>query len=130
MSDVGNDWLDAYEAGALQETDLSTQTQISVWTAMGGLLCASAGPFSCYTSYLLAFPLSVVSIWSAWKVINAPIPIDDHGGRSLRAVSYAGLVGGILGLLISGFIIAILVLVLFMYFVMFLMVFVGAAAGA
>ena len=127
MSDAGSDWLDAYEGGALQEVDLSTQTQVSVWTAMGGLLCASAGPFS---SYLIALPLSCVSIWSAWKVINARIPFDDQGGRSLRAVSYAGLVGGIFGLLISGFIIGILVLVLLMYAFIFLLALVGAAAGA
>lgn len=128
-TDTSSDWLAAYEAGAMESSDYSTSTQLSLWTAMGGLLCAALGPFSCYTSYMLALPLCLVAVWSAWKVVNAPPAPDDAELRALRGVSYAGLVGGILGGLMSFFFLAIFALIILMYVVMFFFAFLGAALG-
>ncbi len=130
MSDTGSgsDWLAAYESGSMEvSTDLGSTTQLSLWTAMGGLLCAAVGPFSCYTSYIIALPLSLVAVWASWKVVNAPANPDDAELRALRGVSYAGLVGGILGALMSAFFLALFALIMLFYVAMFFFAFLGAA---
>lgn len=130
MSETDTDWLQAYESGAVQTSDLASSTQLSLWTAMGGLVCAAVGPFTCYMSYLAALPLCLVAVWSSWKVVNAPAAPDDAELRAYRSVSYAGMVGGIMGAIMSGFFLLILGLVMLMYVAIFFFAMIGAMAGS
>ena len=66
----------------------------AMWTGVAALVCGLVGPCTCYVTYLVALPLSVVALYFGSKGLASPIEAE-------RASAGAGIVSGGISLLFS-----------------------------
>src|SRR5687768_10018045 len=106
----------------LKDEGLS-QASTGLWTGVGGLAFALVGPFTCYTSYLIALPLGLFSVWSSWKAQQTLRGIES--ARAERQMAVAGFVTGGLSAVMSASLLFIFTMLMFLYFVIFVLAAIG-----
>jgi hypothetical protein len=66
----------------------------AMWAGVAALICGLMGPCTCYMTYLVAMPLSVVALYFGSKGLSSSIEAE-------RASAGAGMVSGGVALLFS-----------------------------
>ncbi len=100
----------------LKDEGLS-QATTGLWTGVAGMGLAMIGPFTCYTSYLLALPCSLVSVYTSWRAFDAVRGLETATAE--RNMALVGLVSGAVTAAFSGVIAMMFSMMALVYFAIF-----------
>jgi hypothetical protein len=68
------------------------QATTGLWAGVAGMGLAMIGPFTCYTSYALALPCALASIYTSWRAFDAVRGLESATAE--RNMALVGLVTG------------------------------------
>jgi hypothetical protein len=103
------------------------QATTGLWTGVAGMGLAMIGPFTCYTSYLVALPCGLVSLYTSWRAYDAVRGLE--GADAERNMATVGLVTGALTSAVSGMAVLMFAMIAAVYFAIFAFSLIGAAAS-
>jgi hypothetical protein len=110
----------------LKEEALS-QATTGTWAGIISMGLAMVGPFTCYTSYFLSFPLGLFSVWSSWRAYGTVGGLPS--ARAERSLAAAGLASGAISALFSGMFAMLFLMIVALYFVLFVIGILGGLAS-
>jgi hypothetical protein len=102
-----------------------SQATTGLWTGIAGMGLAMIGPFTCYTSYLVALPCALVAIYTSWRAFDAVRGLETAAAE--RNMALVGLVSGAVTAAFSGMMAMVVAMMAAVYFLIFLMSLAGVA---
>ena len=113
---------------ALLKDEGLSQATTGLWTGIAGMGLAMIGPFTCYTSYLVALPCGLVSVYTSWRAFDAVRGLENANAE--RSMALVGLVSGGVTAAFSAMMAMAFVMIAALYFAIFAFSLVGAATGS
>ena len=101
---------------ALKDEGLARATT-GLWTGLAGMGLAMIGPFTCYTSYMIALPCGLVSVYTSWRAYDAVRGIES--AKAERNMATVGLVSGAMTTAFSGMAVMMFAMIAALYFAIF-----------
>lgn len=93
---------------------------MALWLAMASLMVCAVAPCMCYAPTLVAVPMSGAAVFLSFRARQS----SAAAGQDMSAISTAGMLGGVFGLMLS-----LMFSALFLFYVLYMFVIVGLAAS-